>query len=271
MKKIFKVLIWSSIVTGVFISIIYYRYFLFSPDFNKPVDAVISDISEKIDIKIPLYQVPVDAIQVDNIASGHHVNGVPAVISEKNQVQDGASVNEDDVQNVEQEVTEPQASEEVNSAIPGSEVTDSGVADSQLSLSDIVSAVKDTVNETLDVFRKEREQQSEQFAADNASALSASELLFKARLAYWNRDLKSAENTYIKLTEMVDDPNAYGELGNLYYMQSKWKKAGDAYYHAAIKLKDIKQLDQAYHLLRIIRGLDTDTANKLQIELQQSS
>ncbi|VAW71923.1 hypothetical protein MNBD_GAMMA10-1285, partial [hydrothermal vent metagenome] len=59
--------------------------------------------------------------------------------------------------------------------------------------------------------------------------------------------------------------------GNLYYMQSKWKKAGDAYYHAALKLKEIKQLDQAYHLLRIIRGLDTDTANKLQIALQQSS
>ncbi|VAW67321.1 hypothetical protein MNBD_GAMMA10-2651, partial [hydrothermal vent metagenome] len=268
MKKLFKVLIWSTIVTGIFISIIYYRYFLFSPEFNQPVDALMGDISEKIDIEIPLYQVPEDAMQADRVAFSHHANDVPAAISEEHYAEEKKPVNEVDEPNVEQEMAESQTPEGGGVAMPGaeivdsgivdsgmadSEMSDSGVTDSQLSLSDIVSAVKDTVNETLDVFRKEREQQSEQLTTDKASALSTSELLFKARLAYWNRDLKSAESTYIKLTEMVDDPNAYGELGNLYYMQSKWKKAGDAYYHAALKLKEIKQLDQAYHLLRIIR------------------
>ena len=40
---------------------------------------------------------------------------------------------------------------------------------------------------------------------------------------------------------------------------------------AAVKLKSMNQFDQANHLLRIIRGLDSETANKLQLELQQSS
>ena len=68
-----------------------------------------------------------------------------------------------------------------------------------------------------------------------------------------------------------DDPNAYGELGNLYYMQSKWKQASDAYYQAALKLSKTKKTYQAQHLLRIIRGLDTETADKLQAELNQTS
>lgn len=54
-------------------------------------------------------------------------------------------------------------------------------------------------------------------------------------------------------------------------MQAKWKKASEAYFHAAVKLKNINQEFQAQHLLRIIRGLDTETANKLQAELYQPS
>ena len=54
-------------------------------------------------------------------------------------------------------------------------------------------------------------------------------------------------------------------------MQSKWKMASDAYYQAAIILKKVNNTYQAQHLLRIIRGLDTDTANKLQAKLNQTS
>ncbi len=275
MKKLFKLLIWSTIITGIFTSVIYYRYFLFSAEFNQPVDVVISDVSKKINIKIPSYQISVDVVSADH------------AVSEENTLQQKEVVNEVDMQGAEQKTVEFQVYEALNSElidsevqgsdIPDSDISDSSVSDSgalnsettdsQLSVTDIVSAVKDTVNEALDIFKEEREQ----LAVEGASASTASELLFRARLAYWNRDLKSAENAYIKLTEMVDDPNAYGELGNLYYMQSRWKKAGDAYYHAALKLKEIKQIDQAWHLLRIIRGLDSDTANKLQIELQHSS
>ncbi|VAW63590.1 hypothetical protein MNBD_GAMMA11-1504 [hydrothermal vent metagenome] len=256
MNKLFKILIWLSVVVGIFISVLYYRSFLFSPEFNEPADVVISEISETLDIEIPSYQVSTDEIQIDNTPSSYDVSEVPVAMAEESNVHEKTLVDVADSQAVEQAMTEPSPSGEINS---------------QLDMSEIVNAVKETVNEALDVFREKSRQQVEQVVADNASALSASELLFKARLAYWNRDLKAAEKTYIELTEMVDDPNAYGELGNVYYMQSRWKKASDAYYHAAIKLKDIKHIDQAFHLLRIIRGLDTDTADRLQTELQRSS
>ncbi len=114
------------------------------------------------------------------------------------------------------------------------------------------------------------------YVFDNGdSALSyshiESELLFKARHAYWDRDLKTAEETYIQLAELIEAPNIYGELGDVYYMQSKWRKASNVYYLAAIKLKSIDQIDRAFDLLKIISAIDTEVANKLKFKLQHST
>jgi len=91
--------------------------------------------------------------------------------------------------------------------------------------------------------------------------------LMNARKAYWRQDLKQAEKAYLALTNSMETPNVYGELGNIYYMQSRWQDASKAYYYAAIKLKLINRIDQAYYLLQVIRTLDMSTADKLQTEL----
>ena len=248
MKKLIKNLIWPVVFLGVCTVVIYYRAFLFPADFNKPVDIVLEDASGAIDYDVPAYQLPPGEVPVYNKIFG------------TDELQ--AATKDESIQPLEQEITSMEA---------GDSVIDNTSNESDLNLDDIVIAVKETVNEALDTFKSENGETIQDNKNNASTTLTAKELLFKARLAYWNRDLKTAENTYIKLIELADDPNAFGELGNLYYMQSKWKKASTAYYNAAIKLKNINQIDQALHLLRIIRGLDTDTANKLQSELQQTS
>lgn len=252
MSKLIKSMIWPVIILGVLIVVVYYRAFLFSPEFNEPVDAAMNDASQSLSYEIPAYELESNETPVYNQLFGSDID--------------------DDLAAENETVTLMKAEDErLAAAEVESDAATEQASDNELSLDAIVTAVKSTVTETLEIFKEENPQVLNAVSTDDAATLTKSEMLFKARLAYWNRDLKTAEDTYLKLTEISEDPNAYGELGNLYYMQSKWKKASDAYYHAAMKLKSINQLDQAHHLLRIIRGLDTETANKLQSELQQSS
>jgi len=259
MSKLLKNIIWPVIFLGVLLAIVYYRAFLFTPDFNSPIDAVVNDASKSLDFEIPSHQLADNETPVYEQLFGKQSESK----LENNEVDaDHASNDAVEIQAEELPVAENQ---QIIETEPQAESKD------DLSIDKIVLAVKTTVNEALEIFKEENQQDMVDQSVNKESVLTESEMLFKARLAYWNRDLKTAEETYLALTKLAEDPNAYGELGNLYYMQSKWKKASEAYYHAAIKLKSIKQIDQAYHLLRIIRGLDSDTANKLQSELQQSS
>ncbi len=178
MVTLLKNKIWFIITLGILIAVVYYRAFLFTPDFNVPFDAAINEASKFLNYKIPSHKIA--------------ENEKPLY----------------------------------------SYIFDNG--DSALEYTHIES-----------------------------------ELLFKARHAYWDRDLKTAEDTYIQLAELIDAPNIYGELGDVYYIQSKWKKASDIYYLAAIKLKSINQIDRAFYLLRIISLLDTEMAEKLKLELQR--
>lgn len=90
-------------------------------------------------------------------------------------------------------------------------------------------------------------------------------ILYQARQAYWAGDIKAAEQIYKKLTaNSRADANVYGELGNIYYLQGKWKPAANAYYEAAIRLIDNKQYAQVNYLLRVIQGLNPNVAKKLQ-------
>jgi hypothetical protein len=93
-------------------------------------------------------------------------------------------------------------------------------------------------------------------------------LLREARLAYQRNALPEAEQLYQQLIEIApEDPNAYGELGNVYYVQGQWEQAGEAYYQAAMRLLDAGQTSQVEYLLRIIQGLSPARAKKLQNRL----
>jgi len=262
MKSLVKNTIWLIIYLLPILALIYYRAFIFTPDFNRPVDNVLNQASEAIGFTIPSYQL---ASNEESLYNQYLGESKPAMQAEES-ITTAPSYQEP--------VPLAEIMMDESAVLQDTEITGDASAsdqteDSDLDMTQIVSAVKESVSETLESIMDEKESEPQ---GSDSSLLSAQELLFKARLAYWNGDLKTAETTYIQLTEMVnDDPNAYGELGNLYYMQSKWKQASDAYYQAALKLSKTKNSYQAQHLLRIIRGLDTETADKLQAELNQTS
>ena len=90
------------------------------------------------------------------------------------------------------------------------------------------------------------------------------QMFYMARQSYWMGNPIAAEKIYLKLMNIEDDnPDVYGELGNVYYTQGKWNEAGKAYYEAAIRLLDLDRNNQVDYLLRVIQGLDSDSAEKL--------
>lgn len=63
-------------------------------------------------------------------------------------------------------------------------------------------------------------------------------MLQQARKAFWNGNFEGAEEAYITLiTQYPDDPDTYGELGNLYQAMGRGDAALDAYFEAAVRLK----------------------------------
>ena len=90
-------------------------------------------------------------------------------------------------------------------------------------------------------------------------------LLAAAREAYWLRDYEVAETKYQALTRMEpDNPDGYGELGNMYFSQGQWDEAASAYYEAGLRLIGQGLLDQAEELAAVIRGLNGGHADDLE-------
>jgi len=93
---------------------------------------------------------------------------------------------------------------------------------------------------------------------------SERDLLVDARKAFNLGKVSASEKFYLELTQLEqDNPDAFGELGNVYYSQGKWDKAGQAYYEAAILLIDKGNYNQVAYLQRVISGLDREHAEKL--------
>ena len=92
----------------------------------------------------------------------------------------------------------------------------------------------------------------------------AYQLLAAAREAYWLRDYDIAESKYRELTRVEpDNPDGYGELGNMYFSQGQWDEAATAYYEAGLRLVGQGLLDQAGELVAVIRGLNGAQADDL--------
>ncbi len=90
-----------------------------------------------------------------------------------------------------------------------------------------------------------------------------------AREAFWQHDFTAAEDYYLQLAKQEPgNPDAYGELGNLYYQQGQWQQAADAYSKAAQRLLDQGDTYTAQHLLRVLWNLDQDQARQLEAMLK---
>lgn len=93
---------------------------------------------------------------------------------------------------------------------------------------------------------------------------SERELLIYARNAFNHGNLAQSEKFYLELTQLdYDTADIFGELGNVYYAQGKWDKAGQAYYEAAVRLIAEGKREQVSYLHRVIEGLNTEQAEKL--------
>ncbi len=99
----------------------------------------------------------------------------------------------------------------------------------------------------------------------------AYQLLAAAREAYWLRDYDIAESKYKDLTQMEpDNPDGYGELGNMYFSQGQWDEAATAYYEAGVRLIGQGLLEQAEELVAVIRGLNGTHADELDRKIKEA-
>ncbi|MEZ5540485.1 MAG: tetratricopeptide repeat protein [Pseudomonadota bacterium] len=90
-------------------------------------------------------------------------------------------------------------------------------------------------------------------------------LLAAAREAYWLRDYAAAEEKYQALIALdPDNPDGYGELGNMYFSQGDWDKASAAYFEAGARLANQGHLERARQMAEVIHGLNGGQAGELE-------
>jgi hypothetical protein len=98
------------------------------------------------------------------------------------------------------------------------------------------------------------------------------QVLEAARESYWLRDYATAEKQYNDLISMdPDNPDGYGELGNMYFSQGEWGKASAAYYEAGVRLLQQGMITEAQQLVEVIRGLKGTQADALEEKVKESS
>ena len=95
--------------------------------------------------------------------------------------------------------------------------------------------------------------------------------LMSARSAYWHHDIPAAIKRYQNLISQVPDAAfAYGELGNVYYMNGEREKAAQSFEHAAMLLIQQGQAQRAASLIPVLGALDPALAQKVQVALAHS-
>ncbi len=96
--------------------------------------------------------------------------------------------------------------------------------------------------------------------------------LDQARNAYTNGDVTAAVNGYKTYIEQnPGNPDAHGELGNIFYAIGNFPEAAQAYYNAANLLIDQNQADRAAELIPLIGQLNAPLANDLSARLAQNN
>lgn len=87
-----------------------------------------------------------------------------------------------------------------------------------------------------------------------AKVVDPKEMLQKARGAFWDGDLEVAETHYLKyLALFPEDPNAFGELGNLYQSMGNTEAALNAYVEAGIRLQIAGGKDQLQQIIELLQ------------------
>ncbi|MDH5710426.1 MAG: tetratricopeptide repeat protein [Gammaproteobacteria bacterium] len=251
---------------ALFAALIYFRVIIFQPHINQYINAGLSLVEDMAEISIPSHQAPV------NIEPATEIKVVVKEDCPNDQLNVADSGQE--------EIT--QKDKIVTTAI---ETMDTPAEDMPVALAEekesvvvpaiaaqpVADQVKEPVNSDAEKLI-EAEAKSNNAALPDSRASEVSidknDMLVMARQAFWVRNFQDSEKRYLDIIGLDDgDADIYGELGNVYYSQGKWQQAGKAYYEAAIRLLasngDAQNSDRVSYLLRVIQGLDTDSAEKL--------
>jgi tetratricopeptide (TPR) repeat protein len=269
----------------------YYRAQLFSPDINARIDHTVHKVLVLARLA-PEASEPVSTETTE--VPGTEVARIPAETTETSssetsepdtafsladtsvttgaeqaptETEDTAPVTEQGTGPTVEQATDQQ---EVSSAEVETPAQDTEPAEAETADPESAEQVAVVSTDTEAVFTEEETQQQVETASTDKEAVSAShsELIDQARLAFSNGNADKAVLLYKELSELnPDDPNAYGELGNVYYAQGKWQLAGQAFYEAAIRLLRQGQHGQVQYLHRVIQGLDKESADKLAEQL----
>ena len=269
-------------------ALIYFRSVVFHPDVNRYLNTAVAYVETQLDIALPAHR-------------NNDKETIAMAESECPAVAELEPIN-DDVENV-VDAEEPVADagkEVVNDPVVAN---NSAVFDEKSDLIESLVLAIETVNKKVDRLAQAREttnavehvavvdrdikvpltvegkqpdlaggDRSSATSAENAVAPDEKQILFMARQSFWNGEVADAEMNYQKLIAINDsNPDVHGEMGNVYYTQGKWKQAGQAYYQAAIRLlaqqNNAQVSNQVSYLLRVIQGLDQESAEKLRSKI----
>lgn len=251
-------------------ALIYFRSNIFHSNVNQYIDKALVYVEEQFEIEIPSHV-------NEDIALN------PVVEAECEQTQVEVVSNDEVIENNEVEKL----------ASPEKDTESEGQLALIETLSDAINAINGKVDTLFDMNKSEPvvetvlgsndsksssevEKQSNvassevvtEIPAPISSTVDTRQVLYDARKLFWNRNLQGSEKLYLEAVSTDNvGPDAYGELGNVYYAQGKWKQAGEAYYEAAVRLLAQENSDQVndrvHYLLRVIQGLDVTSAEKL--------
>lgn len=92
--------------------------------------------------------------------------------------------------------------------------------------------------------------------------------LQEARQFYWQRDFQKSEQAYTELLEDIkDQPNLYGELGNVQSYAGKVTEAVESYYQAALLLMGQNRQTEVGPAISAVARFDHDKARELMDKL----
>ena len=266
---------WLFVILAFLIGLVYFRADLFPEYINKPVDKAVAVVSDITGVKIPQYKPKIKPAETQLIETEQEASEVVVVEeSETETAETGQQVEEtesfaeqpstDKTEDMEAvvEIVEEAISEKIEEMIQTADggnqaELEEAPAEEEATEQEPVIAAEIIEAPEIDAEAEvESDAKMEEAVVDSeiikpeptaqaevkAEAIDTRQMLRDARRLYWEGKLSEAEEAYAGLAEAdAANPDVFGELGNIYYAQGKWKQAGESYYRAALLLIDLNQ------------------------------
>lgn len=93
---------------------------------------------------------------------------------------------------------------------------------------------------------------------------------YDARQAFWDGNYAQSEQRYQAIImQRPQEPDSYGELGNVYYSRGEWLAAAKMYHQAGLLLAEAGETQRAAGLLGILTALNPNLGDELRERLRQ--